>query len=145
MSTKENKTILRRYVDELNRRNLSLLDELVAEDVVFSTLLRGNPDPEFGREAYRQGILRRIVAFPDYHVSIEEMIAEDDQVVLYWTNLGTHRGTFLGVALTGRVIEEAAISIYRLAGDQIVEVRGYWDQADTWQQLGLMPEIGEGA
>jgi steroid delta-isomerase-like uncharacterized protein len=134
----KNKAIIRHYIDELNRRNLAILDELVAEEVILGSLLR-NETAVSGRETMRQGILRRLAAFPDYHVTIKELIAEADQVVLYWANRGTHRGEFLGVPATGKVIEEVAVSIYRLAGGRIVEIRGIYDQVDTWQQLGLLP------
>jgi steroid delta-isomerase-like uncharacterized protein len=134
----ENKAIIRRYIDELNQRNLASLDELVAEEVILGSLLR-NETPVSGREIMRQSILRRLAALPDYHVTIKELIAEGDQVVLYWANRGTHQGVHLGVPPTGKVIEEVAITIYRLANGRIVEIRGIYDQADTWQQLGLIP------
>jgi steroid delta-isomerase-like uncharacterized protein len=140
MSTAENKAAIRRYVEELNRRNLAVLDEVIAPEVSLGSLLRGQSTLEkVSRERYKEQIIERITAFPDYKVKIEEMIAEDDQVVLYWTNRRTHTAEFLGVPPTGKEIVEAAISIYRLAGGRIVEVRGFWDRADTWQQLGLIP------
>ena len=75
----QNKAIIRRYVDELNERNMAVLDELVAQDVVLAPLVSGEgteAETEAGREAYRAGIASRIAAFPDYHVTIHEMIAE---------------------------------------------------------------------
>jgi steroid delta-isomerase-like uncharacterized protein len=146
MSTQENKAIIRRYVDELNRRNLAIIDELVADKVVLGSLFRtpdASPVEEVTREAYKEDIRHRVTASPDYYVTIEEMIAEDDQVVLHWTRRWTHRETFLGVPPTGKEIRETAISIYRIAAGKIVEVRGFWNRADTWQQLGLIPETRE--
>ena len=67
-----------------------------------------------------------------------EMLAEGDQVMVYWHSRGTHQGEFMGAPPTGRVIEGVAISIYRLREGQIAEVRGLWDRTDTWQQLGLV-------
>jgi steroid delta-isomerase-like uncharacterized protein len=136
----ENKAVIRHYVEQLNERNFAILDELVAEDVVIGSLLREESQPVTGRDRYRQGIVDRIRAFPDYRVTILEMIAEGDQVVVYWQNRGTHQGDFRGVPPTGKVITEVAISIYQLRNGQIVEVRGMSDRADTWQQLGLMQE-----
>ena len=134
--------MIERYVDELNKRNLSILDELVADEVVLGSLMRGDDllQPEVGRQEYRRGIEDRLKAFPDYAVTIKEMIAESDQVVLYWSCRGTQRGDYLGVKPTGKVIEGVAVSIYRIVQGKIVEVRGIWDRADTWQQLGLIPE-----
>jgi steroid delta-isomerase-like uncharacterized protein len=145
MNVEQNKELIQRYVDELNRRRMAILDELVADDVILGALhYSPAADPEVvTREVYRQMIAARINAFPDYHVTVEEMIAEDDQVVVYWTSRGTHRGEFMGVLPTGKQIRGAAVSIYRVVGGRIAEVRGIWDRADTWQQLGLIAEESE--
>lgn len=138
----QNKALIRRYVDELNRRRFSVLDELVADKVALGSLhCDPSPPPEVvSREAYQELITGRISAFPDYYVTIQEMIAENDQVVVHWTSRGTQHGEFMGVHSTGKQITGAAISIYRLTDGRIIEVRGIWDRADIWQQLGLIPE-----
>ena len=126
MSIEANKTILRRYVEELNQRNLAILDELVAEDVQIGAWEEwGQPAAEikYGSVAYGEGIRQRIAAFPDYQVTILEMIAEADQVMLYWRNRGTQLGIYDDVPPTGQVLEEVHISIYRIRNGQIVEVR----------------------
>jgi steroid delta-isomerase-like uncharacterized protein len=125
MITDQNKSIIRRYIEELNRRNLAILEELVA--------------PAF-REEVRQGYQRNITAFPDYRVEIGDLIAEGHQVVLEWTHHGTHLGLYDGLPPTGKVITGHAISIYRLENGQICDARGIWDRGEVWQQLGLIPD-----
>ena len=83
------KAIVRRYIDELNHRNLAILDELLADEF---------------REAVRQGYHRNVTAFPDYFVEIHDMIAEGDQVVVEWTHRGTHSGLYDGIPATGKII-----------------------------------------
>jgi steroid delta-isomerase-like uncharacterized protein len=140
MSAEANKTLIRRYVDELNRRNLAVLDELVAEEVVLGNLFPGTEaDERLSQEDYKAAIRQRVTAAPDYRVTIHDMIAEADRVVLCWTNHWTPQENYLGVPPSGKTLNGTAVSIYRLAGGQIVEVRGYWDQTDLWQQLGLIP------
>ena len=145
MSVEQNKALIRRYVDELNRRRFTVLDELVADNVALGSLHRDPiPPPEVvSREAYRALITSRVNTFPDYHVTIREMIAEGDQVVVHWVSRGTQRCKFMGVPPNGKLITGSAISIYRLAGGRITEVRGMWDRADVWQQLGLIPRDSE--
>lgn len=58
---------------------------------------------------------------------------------MYWACSGTNLGAFLSILPTGKDTQEAAISMCRNAGGRIVEVRGDWDRADIWQQLGLIP------
>lgn len=125
MTIEENKSIIHRYIDELNRRNETILGELVANKF---------------RDTVRQGYLRNITAFPDYFVEIKDIVAEGEQVVVEWTYRGTHRGVYQGIKPTGKEIYGRAISIYRLRDGQIVDARGIWDQGDFWQQLGLIPE-----
>jgi predicted ester cyclase len=86
MTTEENKAIVRCYIDQLNHRNIAILDELVADEF---------------REAVRQGYLRNITAFPNYFVEIQDMLAEGEQVVVEWTHRGTQAGVYEGLPPTG--------------------------------------------
>jgi len=124
MSIENNKSIIRRYIEELNRRNESILDELVADEF---------------RETVRQGYLRNITAFPDYFVEIMEILAEGDLVAIEWNYRGVHRGVYEGYPPTGKAISGKAISIYRLKDRKIIDARGIWDRGELWQQLGLIP------
>ena len=77
MTTNENKALVQRYIDQLNQRNVAILDELVADEF---------------REAVRQSYLRIITAFPDYTVVVQDMVAEGEQVVVEWSHTGVHNG-----------------------------------------------------
>jgi steroid delta-isomerase-like uncharacterized protein len=145
MTIEENKAIVRRYIEELNRRNVSVIDEVIADDLTVQVLHHSPPSaPEvIGRDGVRQGYERNTTLYPDYHVTIEEMLAEGDRVVLYWTHRGTHQGEFDGIAPTGKVITGAAITLYRLVEGKIAEMRTLWDRADNWQQFGLIPDEAE--
>lgn len=143
MSTETHKTIVRRYVEQLNQRNESVIDELIADDFTARTLQvtpADSAEPPVGRDIVREGYRRNITAFPDYAVTIEDLIAEGDRVVMYWTHRGTHSADFLGVPATGKEIRGAAVSIYRMSDGKIAEVRVLWNSAEVWQQLGLIPD-----
>lgn len=142
----ENRATIRRYVDELNKRNFAILDRVVAETVSKHGLLRTESEqaPEIvTRQEYAQSIRNRVEEFPDYTVTILDMLAEGDRVMIYWERQFTHGEEFLGVSATGKTIVERAIGIYRLREGRIIEVSALWDQADTWQQLGLIPDTEE--
>ena len=124
VSAEQNKAIVRRYIDELNKRNVAILDELVADEF---------------RDAVRRGYEQEIATYPDYHVSIEDMVAEDDQVVVEWAHTGTHLGDYYGVPASNKTIVGHCISIHRLREGRIVDARGMWDRGEIWQQLGLIP------
>ena len=72
-------------------------------------------------------------AFPDFHMTIEDLIAEEDIVVAFFTQGGTHRRTFMGASPTGRQVQFTEIGILRVAGGKVVE---RWFEPDM---LGLLP------
>ena len=113
----ENRATIRRYVDELNNRNFAILDRVVAETVSKRGLLRTESQqaPQIvTRQEYAQRIRNRVEGFPDYTVTILDMLAEGDRVMIYWERQFTHGEDFLGVSSTGKTIVERAIGIYRL-------------------------------
>lgn len=122
MTPEQNKAIIRRYIDELNRRNTAILDDLIADEF---------------RSDVRQGYERNTMAFPDYFVGVLDMIAEGEQVVVEWTFRGTHLGPYQGIPPTGKIISGTAISVYRVVDGRIAGAHGVWDQSEIWRQLGL--------
>jgi steroid delta-isomerase-like uncharacterized protein len=128
MSPDENKRVIRRYIDELNRRDVAILDELVSAGF---------------RDVVRSGYEQEIETYPDYHVTVHDMIAEGDQVVVEWSHTGTQRGSYYGVPPSNREIVGHAISIYRVRDGRITGARGMWDRGEIWQQLGLIPPTDE--
>jgi steroid delta-isomerase-like uncharacterized protein len=127
----------------LARRSWELLDDPdVLEEVYASDLVWHEPDQDVrGLEEARQffGVYKS--AFPDLHATVEDAIAEGDQVVTRWTIRGTHQGEIeeFGPA-TGRQIEIKGITIHRIDGGKIVEEWERYDNLSVMQQLGLAPE-----
>ena len=81
-------------------------------------------------------MLLLFAAFPNWHTTIEDLIAEGDKVVVRMTQRGTHQGTFFGLAATGKQVTVAGIAIFRLRDGQIVEEWLLTDQLNAMQQLG---------
>jgi predicted ester cyclase len=131
VSTEENKAIFRRYVEELsNQGMLELADE------VFDRYLAHQPDGSVlqrGPEDVKRFMGEFHSAFPDFHSTIEDQIAEGDKVVTRWRMRGTHEGEFRGMVPTGEQVEINGIGIFRFSeGGKVVES---WDSYD---QLNLM-------
>ena len=95
----------------------------------------GNPEP-LSREQYEQTSKTFYAAFPDLYHIVEDVVATGDTVVARFTDKGTHREEFQGVAPTGQTVTVTAIVIGRVADGKFVEV---WIEADL---LGLMQQIG---
>ena len=136
------KAIVRRLFEELwNKGNLSLADELFAPNYEHhdaSTLDFGRgPDSEKKRATlYR-------TAFPDIHLTMEEVIAEGEIVMTRWSCRGTHKGDLSGIAPTGKQINISGVTIARLANGKLAESWVNWDALGLMQQLGVVPELAK--
>ncbi|UCC88216.1 MAG: ester cyclase [Anaerolineales bacterium] len=78
-----------------------------------------------------------------WNITIEEMIAEGDRVVVRWTSHGVHQGETQGLPPTGRRVNNSGVNIFRIADGKIAEVWDIWDRLWLWQQLGVLPELKE--
>lgn len=136
----ENKALVRRSFEEVDKENWAIFNELLVDDYVWHQ--PGSPKP-LTREETEQFMRMFHAAFPDWHTTIEDMIAEGDKVVTRYTVRGTHKGDFLGIPATDKEVAFTSILISRIAGGKFVED---WEEADSlglMQQLGAVPPIGE--
>ena len=103
----------------------------------------GMPWPAVGPEQIAAVYARHFAAMPDSHVRIDRFVAEGDTVVVEWTNCGTHRGTFMGIPATGKVVSFKGVSIIRYRGSMAASVTRVWDLAGLLRQIGLLPSQEE--
>src|SRR3954453_6743762 len=102
MSTEENKTVVRRFFEELlSTDNLAVADELLSPDFYF--YFAGSPDP-MDLESCKGFLAARREAFPDRRFVVEDMIAEGEKVSARFTMRGTHKGELRGIAPSGREV-----------------------------------------
>ena len=142
-TTESNKALSRRFVEEFfNKGNPAIADELVAANYVEHTPFPGQAP---GREGLKQGLAIFRTAFPAFHADIEELVAEGDKVVSRSTWHGTHKGTFMGVAPTGKSVTVSGLDMLRIVNGKVVEHWGYEDDMGLMQQLGAMPPPGSPA
>lgn len=136
-TTDENKVLLGRFVEEVvNTGDVDLVRRFVSEDFVDHDPPPGaSPDVSGFRKAFA-GVR---VAFPDFHATVEDLVAEEDKVAYRWTFRGTHLGALGGVPPTGKAAAWAVIGVMRFANGKMVE---RWQQLDTaglLRQLGVSP------
>jgi len=142
MSTEENKAILRRIIAEIwNKGNLAVVDEVMAPNYVS----HGDGGQEIkGPEGFKQMITMARTAFPDFHMTIEDIVAEGDKVACRFTCRGTHKGEIIGIAPTGKQVTVTGIGINHFVGGKEVEVWESIDQLAMMKQLGVVPPVGQG-
>jgi predicted ester cyclase len=137
MSTDTNKELVRRLLEEyFGRRNEAVWDELAHPDVVIHGTLANVNGAGTAKAFYRQ----LFTAFQPWTGTIDDLIAEGDQVVVRYTETGTLVGSLMGMAPTGRTFTVPAVTICRFAEGKLVEMWGFRDTAAQMRQLGLLPD-----
>ena len=127
-------TLVRRNTEEVQGRgDFELFEELFADDFVDHT-------PQPGTTADKDGVRilyhRLREAFPDFRPEIHWQTVDGDLVTTFKTYHGTHRGSFFGIAPTGREIQFETVDAMRVRDGQIVE---HWGVANL---LSLMEQLG---
>jgi predicted ester cyclase len=140
MTTETNKTLVRRAVEEgWNQGNVALIDELCTPNYIHHY----PPFPDFGSsEDYKRFAIAVRSAYPDIHLTIEDLIAEGEQVVVRYMWRGTNTGDFvlptMRIPATGKQVTVTGVTITRFAGGKAVEAWEYPDTLGLYQQLGLI-------
>ena len=142
MSLEDNKRLVRRlYEEAFNEGDLDLVDEPVADDVVTR-----NPiilDAPTGQDSLRGGLEMNRKAFPDFHVEVEDLIAEGDRVAAFLTMSGTNEGDYSRGGATGKRGTMRAFFIWRIADGKLAESCGLADRFGFLQELGIVPSDDE--
>ena len=128
--SEENKAIVRRFYEEAWGGNLPVVDEICASDYVHIVGGRRFLD---GIQHVKELITQRRTALPDLQCTIEDQIAEGDNVVTRMTWRGTHQGELTGngwsVAPTGKQLEWLETHIILITGGKL---------AERWDSGGLL-------
>lgn len=125
--TEKNKAIVCRFVEELARGNLDVIDELAAPNFVDRSLLPGQGPT---REDFKRSVAEILDAFCIISFTIEEQIAEGDTIVTKYTERSVIRGQFASLPPTGTEEMFEGIYIHRISNGKIIEE---WSQANTLQ------------
>ena len=140
MSTEGNKALVRReYEQGVNQADFDVRNEVLAINYVAH--FPGLP-PIQGIEAFKQFISAFFTAFPDLHTTIEDLIAEGDNVAVRQTRRGTHTGNFQGILPTGKQVTFTSLEVYHVTGDKLAEEWVELDMLGLQQQLGVVPPMG---
>ena len=137
MSAEDNKRLVCRFYEAIDKGNIEAMDELVAEDY-----LDHNPPPFPGLGKGREGLKQAFKIFreatPGRH-HIEDQIAEGDRVVTRLTSYGKHEGDLPGAPRTGNDLKMTSITIHRIADGKLAEKWAEKDVMSFLKQIGLMP------
>ena len=137
--TERNKATSRHFSDAMNTNDAEIIsrtiDELVEPDALIRTPL---PIAVTGPQAMKEVFARLHRAYPDLHITVEDMIAEGDKVVSRNSVTGTHRGEYMGIPPTGKSVTYNEIFILRFLNGRIAETWGVVDVLSQMRQLGAI-------
>lgn len=138
-----NKQLVTRYYEELlNEGRLDIVDDLftgefLAEEPAEAGVLRGRGAVERAVTAYREG-------FSDFHEHVVHLLAEGDLVAARFRFTGTHDGTFLKAAPTGRQVSMVGMEIFRVENGRIADVWYAEPLHELFEQFGTIPPVEPG-
>lgn len=140
MSVESNLAAFRRVITEaFNQGNFGVLHEHFSPNFI---------EHQFGLHPTIEGVQGDIqtlrTAFPDFSMTIEDMVADGEKVWARMTARGTNRGGFMGPP-NGKSFEIAVFDQIRFKNGKIVEHWGSPDRFALMMQLGLIPQRQPGA
>jgi steroid delta-isomerase-like uncharacterized protein len=136
--SEDNAARVRRWFEEVwNRGRAEVIDEMFAADGIAHGLAEDGGDMR-GPEAFKLFHARFMGAFPDMHITIEDLLSQGDLTAVRLTGAATHRGDHLGVDATHRPVTFTGMTFTRWKNGQIVEG---WNNVDI---AGIRKQIGAG-
>lgn len=122
MSIEENKLLVRRYIEEvINTGKVDNIEEFISPDYV--EIHDGKRYP-IGIKGAKEHILSVRRTYPDLKLTVERQIAEGEWVATCITACGTHKGLWMGIKPTGKVLMYSGVNIDKIVDDLIVEHGG---------------------
>ena len=107
---KRNKELMKKFERMINTADDELAAELVADDAPFYT--PASPEPLYGGKGYLSVVHWMRQGFSDVQWKLNDMVADEEKVAVYWTLTGTHDGEFLGIRPTGNKISVSVMNFY---------------------------------
>ncbi len=141
MSVEDNKNTMRRLVEDIfNKRDFSVIPEVISPDFVFVTFFG-----DFrGHEGFRQMCDAQNAAFPDLHYAIDEMIGEGDKLASRLTWSGTFKGKFGAMEPTGKYLSMSEAVFMTFKDGKAPGPITFMDTLEFFRQAGITQPNAQG-
>jgi steroid delta-isomerase-like uncharacterized protein len=134
-----NKDFINTYTEDFwNKHNIAAFDKYYTTDFIMHFA-----DGDQNSEQYKGVCQAYFTAFPDLHITTDDLVAEGDKITKVWTATCTHTGEFMGIPATGKQIVVKGIEVFHIVDGKITEVWASMDNLGMMQQLGVIPPMGE--
>jgi predicted ester cyclase len=126
----DSKALVRRWIDQgFNKRDLTVVDAIFIPEVIIN-------GQRVGGLGLKKSMSRFLSAFPNLRVTITEIVAEGDKVVIWYSVQGTQTGEFDGIRATGKQVRWIGADLFRIMNGKIVECLFLDDSLGLLRQLG---------
>ncbi|MBN2071639.1 MAG: ester cyclase [Candidatus Krumholzibacteriota bacterium] len=133
---KRNKRIVHDYIQNVvNTGDVTQISKYISPDYV--EIYRNKKHP-MGIDGAKEHILGVRRTYPDLKLTIERQIAEGDWVVTQITARGTHKGEWLGIKPTGKLVEYSGVNVDRISDGLIVEHGGAANLLEPLFEIGAI-------
>lgn len=119
----------------------NILDELskyVSEECVQRI---GEKSILIGVDGMKQHLLALKKTYPDYTMKIIRQYVADDYVISEFIMRGTHKGDFIGITPTNKVLEITGVDIDKVIDGRIVEHGGAVNTFETFLEHHLIKPV----
>jgi predicted ester cyclase len=131
------KAVVLRFIDVVyNASHPDSIEAFVHPDFVDHS--PGVPEGASGPAWVHTQYAKTYAAFPDLRFTVDDVIAEGDEVVTRWSSHGTFSGKLGEVAGKGQKVMIQGISIMRIADGKIIESWDLVDRASMFRQVGFV-------
>jgi predicted ester cyclase len=120
-----------------NNHDIGAIDRFIAPNYV--GVDPAEPEVIAGIDGYKQHFVRLTTAFPDVHITIDDIFGVGELVAARWTVRATHTGDFGDIPATGLRIEVTGIAMVRIVRRLLVIEHANSDTLGLLRQLGVIP------
>jgi len=135
ITEEEAKAFTDRVLAMWNEANITIVDEVYAPEIVRHDC--GVPEDIVGLENMKNYLQNLFNAFPDLHITVDEMIVEGNKIAQRWTMTGTNTGSMGDMPPTGKNVRFIGVSIGHFVNGKAVEIWDFYNVLDMMQQLGF--------
>jgi steroid delta-isomerase-like uncharacterized protein len=137
--TDEMTDLVQRLVDAWNSHDVERVMALYAPDYHEEDV--GQPGPSRGLDSVRRSVRRYMTAFPDLHLTVDDLLVQGNRASFLWTLSGTHRGGLMNIPPSGRPVRVRGSTLLTVEGGKIARNVRIWDMAGMLRAIGLLPDL----
>jgi len=139
LEEKNKEVVIRLTEDFWNAKDINTIDRFYSPGLVTHS---PNAPQDGNFDSFKKQSIEDFKAFPDLHIAINDLVAEGDKVVKFWTLHGTHKEEWIGIPATGKKVVFTGIEIFRIENEKAVETWVVMDLLGLLQQFGVIPPLG---